>query len=251
MTRSDTRVLCVVVAAAVLFGLGTLSARAAPLTWQEKQDDKKEVKRVRIKRPCIIVSSHKKRGMLGVQLTDLTTELRAHFGVPMDAGVMVAAVTPDGPADKAGVRVGDIITSIDGEEVSTYGELARRIRGKNEGDSIELGLYRDKSPLTLTAAIEEQERSEVEISNLFTGDCDEFEFSFDFDEEAVRRAVENATRHLRSPEWRNQWRAMAERWREGFDEKEWETKLKELEDKVQEMEKELKELEKKNKSERK
>ena len=47
--------------------------------------------------------------VLGVGLTDLTPELREHFGVGGDAGVMISRVVEDSPAAKAGLRVGDII----------------------------------------------------------------------------------------------------------------------------------------------
>ena len=228
------------------------SVRAAHVWHQEKQDEeKKETRRIRVaKSPCVFVSSSKKRGMLGIELTSLNEGLRSHFGVPKDAGIMVAGVTPEGPADVAGVKVGDVITSIDGEEVTTFSSLARSIRQKSGGDVVELEIYRDKSPLTLTATIEERNRSEVEMSNFFMEDCDEFEFDFDFDEEAVREAIDSATRHIRSPEFKNQFK-WAEKWSdEKFDEEfgeELEEKLKELEKKLKKMEKELEELEKKKK----
>src|SRR5258708_4887988 len=60
-----------------------------------------------------------KRGYLGVELTELTPELRAHFGAPQDTGVMVARVVAGSPADKAGLKVGDIITSLDGKAVES------------------------------------------------------------------------------------------------------------------------------------
>jgi C-terminal processing protease CtpA/Prc len=240
-----------VLAAVALSAFAIQSVHAAALVWQEKEIEEKEGKRIRIaKSPCVFISSSKKRGMLGVDLTTLNEALREHFGVPRDAGIMVNGVTPDGPADKAGVKVGDVITSIDGEEVSGFMSLARKIRRKSEGDVVELEIYRDKSPLTLTATIEERKRSEVEMSNFFMEDCDEFEFDYDFDEEAIREAIDNATRHIRSPEFKNQFKWVEEWSDEEFNEKfekELEKKLKELEKKLEKMEKELEELEKKKK----
>jgi hypothetical protein len=185
--------------------------------------------------------------MLGVQLTNLSRELRTHFGADEDAGVMISGVTPDSPAEKAGLRVGDIITSIDGEEASSTSDVSRLIRRKEEGDIAEIGVLRDKSALTLSATIEERARSEVDLGDFFLEDCDELDFDFDFDEEAVREAVENATRHFRSPEWRSQWKWLEQWDEEEFDEK-LDEKLKELERKLEKMEKELEKLElKKNK----
>jgi len=58
-------------------------------------------------------------GFLGVQLTDLTAELRTHFGVAADAGVMVAKVVDDSAAFRAGLAAGDIITRVDGESIGS------------------------------------------------------------------------------------------------------------------------------------
>jgi C-terminal processing protease CtpA/Prc len=168
--------------------------------------------------------------------------------VAEDTGVMISGITPDSPAEKAGLRVGDIITSIDGEDASSTSDVARVIRGKGEGEIAEVEVIRDKSPLTFSATIEERARSEVDLGEFFLEDCDELEFDFDFDEEAVREAIENATRQFRSPEWRAHWK-----WVEQWDEEEFneklDEKLKELEKKLEKMEKELEKLELKKKSE--
>ncbi len=98
-----------------------------------------------------------KGGFLGVQMTELTTELRAHFGVPSDAGVMVSKVVDDSPASRAGVQVGDVISAVDGEAVSSGGSLARAIGGREDGDAVTLEVWRDGSVETLTATIEQRE----------------------------------------------------------------------------------------------
>ena len=84
-------------------------------------------------------------GFLGVQLTPLTPELRVHFGVAEDTGVMVARVEEGGPAHAAGIRVGDILSAIDGERIDSGRQLSRAVRKKEEGDLVMLELYRDGS----------------------------------------------------------------------------------------------------------
>ncbi|MFQ5528518.1 MAG: S1C family serine protease, partial [Thermoanaerobaculia bacterium] len=96
-------------------------------------------------------------GFLGVGLTELTSELREHFGAPGDAGVMVSKVMDNSPAFKAGLSVGDIITGVDGEDVSNGSALARMIRGHAEGDEVVLSVLRDGATQSITAAIEERE----------------------------------------------------------------------------------------------
>jgi len=93
---------------------------------------------------------------LGVQLTDLTRELRAHFGVPEDAGVMVSKVFDDTPAAHAGLTVGDIVTRFDGAAVASSAELWHAVRGASPGESVTLEIWRDGTVEMLTAAPEER-----------------------------------------------------------------------------------------------
>ncbi len=106
------------------------------------------------------------RGFLGVQMIDLTAELREHFRVPKDSGVLVAKVVPDSPAVKAGIRVGDIITSIDGNRVESPGDVTRAVRDKKKGDSVRIGYSRDGANATATATVAERERKEIDLRDL-------------------------------------------------------------------------------------
>lgn len=104
-----------------------------------------------------------KRGFIGVRLIGITPELRAHYGAPRDAGVLVAEVEADSPAAKAGVRVGDIITAADGERVDSSGDLSRAVRDKKEGERVQLELVRDRARLQLTVSVEERKARQREI----------------------------------------------------------------------------------------
>lgn len=99
-----------------------------------------------------------KGGFLGVQMTELTPELRAHFGVPEDAGVMVSKVVDDSPASRAGIQVGDVISAVDGETVSSGGALARAISGHGDAEAVTLEIWRDGAVETLTATLEERNK---------------------------------------------------------------------------------------------
>ena len=95
-------------------------------------------------------------GFLGVGFSELTPELRAHFGVPEDAGVMVSKVIDDSPASRAGVQVGDIISAVDGETVSSGRDLTRAISSREDGEATILEVWRDARVETLTATLEER-----------------------------------------------------------------------------------------------
>jgi membrane-associated protease RseP (regulator of RpoE activity) len=115
-----------------------------------------------------------KRGYLGIELTELTPELRLHFGAPESAGVMIARVVPGSPAERAGLRVGDIITALDGSPVESSWDMRARVRPLDEGAVVQLEVRRDGQPQTLSATLEQRERREVDFAPLLmnSGDAD-------------------------------------------------------------------------------
>ena len=107
------------------------------------------------------------RGYLGVGLTDLTPELRAHFGVPQGAGVMVSQVEAGSPAEKAGVKVGDILSAIDGRPIASSFDLRMHVRAADDGAVSTLEVWRNGKVQTLSATLERRDRPEVDLAPLF------------------------------------------------------------------------------------
>ena len=95
------------------------------------------------------------RGRLGIQTESLTPQLAEYFGVK-DGGVLVSSVTADSAAAKAGLKAGDVITSIDGDRVRDYDDLLRELRDKT--GEVTLGIVRDKKESTIKTTIEQPER---------------------------------------------------------------------------------------------
>lgn len=112
------------------------------------------------------VGSAAKRGYLGVALNPLSPELQKHFGAPEGSGVMVGTVVEGSPAQTAGIRVGDVITAIDGESVASASDVQRIIREKEEGEMTSIGLVRNSAPMTVEAAVELKEMQEFDIGLL-------------------------------------------------------------------------------------
>jgi membrane-associated protease RseP (regulator of RpoE activity) len=182
-----------------------------------------------------------RRTYLGVQLVDLTPELRTHFGVPEQAGVMVSSVQEDSPASRAGIQTGDIITAIDGEPVRRSFELARRIGGHDDGDTVDLETWRNGDVSRVSAVLEEQERPQVDVRRLFTLGEDpegherltpeQFHQVIEIDPTTLNGAMEHLQELLAAPHFQER----IERY--------W-TGRSELQERLEEMEKRLKELEK-------
>ncbi len=86
---------------------------------------------------------------IGVSTMQLTQQLADYFGISDGKGVLVTSVADDSPAAKAGLKAGDVITSIDGEKVEGAGDLARGINKKKDGD-VTLTVIRNKNQRTIT-----------------------------------------------------------------------------------------------------
>lgn len=81
---------------------------------------------------------------IGVSTMSLNKQLADYFGIADGKGVLVTSVTEDGPAAKAGVKAGDVITAVDGEVVDSPGDISRAINRKKEGN-VTLTVIRNKS----------------------------------------------------------------------------------------------------------
>jgi Do/DeqQ family serine protease len=104
-----------------------------------------------------------KRGILGVNIYNVTPDIAKEFGLTESSGALVAGVAQGSAADHAGVKTGDIITSINGTVMKDAGELRNTIGMLRVGDKVEIGLLRDGKQRSVTALI--AERSDLETAN--------------------------------------------------------------------------------------
>ncbi len=98
---------------------------------------------------------------LGVAMTDLTPELRAHFGVPEGEGVLISKVVAGSPAETAGLQVGDVLTQVDGEAVTSSSSLMGLIAGRDTGETVAVQAYRDGGVESFAATLAERPEQEV------------------------------------------------------------------------------------------
>ncbi|MDF1584581.1 MAG: DegQ family serine endoprotease [Methyloprofundus sp.] len=94
-----------------------------------------------------------KRGLLGVQIQDLTSDLAEAMDLAGTHGALVSRVTPDSAADKAGIKAGDVITAINGKKITGSSALRTNIGLKRVGEKVEIDLVRNKQTITLTTNI--------------------------------------------------------------------------------------------------
>ncbi len=94
-----------------------------------------------------------KRGLLGVQVQDITPELAKAMGLKTTQGALVSGVTKGSAADKAGIKPGDVIIRFDGKKVKNSATLRNMVGLKRIGEKAEIELVRDGETLKLTAKI--------------------------------------------------------------------------------------------------
>jgi membrane-associated protease RseP (regulator of RpoE activity) len=140
-------------------------------------------------------------GFLGVHLVGLTSQLREHFTGDAKRGVLVGQVEADSPALRAGIRVGDVITTLDGQPVASALDLGQRIGAKKQGTQVELGLVRAGAALEVTASLVERTRSLQDLTKglKWVGqagelEIDEQELGEDIDREVIEKLGDPAIR---------------------------------------------------------
>jgi serine protease Do len=91
------------------------------------------------------------RGWLGVSIQELNEELKEYYGV--DHGVLVVNVFPGDPAERAGIKLNDIILSINGQNVDSTHDLSKIISDLSVGEKARVAIYRDGDTKTVTVEI--------------------------------------------------------------------------------------------------
>ena len=103
----------------------------------------------------LIAYGRVKRAFLGVSIDRVSAEDAEVLGLPDVSGALVQSVTGDTPAERAGLRMGDVIREIDGEKVLTANDLQHKIALKAPGDRVRVAIHRDGRPREVTVRLEE------------------------------------------------------------------------------------------------
>jgi membrane-associated protease RseP (regulator of RpoE activity) len=229
-------------------GIAAALLPAVAVMAQQPREDAREMKR-----PArAFVWKSAGRGYLGVEVMGLTAELREHFGAPEDAGVLVSRVVEKGPAATAGIQVGDVLTSVDGEPVVRPQSLARAVGRKKEGETVVVELQRDRAPLSLTVSVSERDRPMIDLGDMyFETEIPELPAipyppeagvfigspGLHLDEEAMK-AFEESMRELKGRFDSDEWREKLKRIQE-IDLSKVQERMKEVEERLKKLEEEL------------
>lgn len=95
-------------------------------------------------RDQLVKAGQVRRGQLGVEIQPLTEELATGFGLKDGRGVLIGDVSPNSPAARAGLRAGDIIRAVNGDEVRDPNQLRNKISSLNPGTEVTVTVIRDR-----------------------------------------------------------------------------------------------------------
>jgi serine protease Do len=106
------------------------------------------------------------RGYIGVTMQSIDEKMTSHLGLPKgQKGVMVTQVVSRGPAAKAGLKEGDVITEVGGKGISSPNELANQVGLKNPGDRVSISAYRDGKKKSFSLKIQTYPDDPAQLSS--------------------------------------------------------------------------------------
>ena len=98
---------------------------------------------------------HVTRGLLGIQIQEITPDLAASFGLDKTRGALIVGVTPNSPAEKAGLLMGDVILKANDKDINNSRELPLITGAMQPNEQVNLSIWRNKTALVLTATLSE------------------------------------------------------------------------------------------------
>jgi len=101
----------------------------------------------------LIATGNVIRGYLGVKIQDLTKDLAEQFGLKDRKGILVAQLEKDSPAEKSGMKQGDVILSLNNKNVESVGDFRNEIAASKPGSTHSVSIIRDKKPLQLSVTV--------------------------------------------------------------------------------------------------
>ncbi|HWI40404.1 MAG TPA: DegQ family serine endoprotease [Verrucomicrobiae bacterium] len=108
-------------------------------------------------------TGHVTRGWLGVTIQPITPELASSFGLKSEKGALVSEVLKESPAEKAGIRAGDVVVEFNGRPISEMNELPRLVAVAPIGSKATVSIFRDGKTESRTVTIEQLKEGAAEV----------------------------------------------------------------------------------------
>ena len=113
---------------------------------------------------------------IGVTLENLNDQLGSYFGVEDGEGALITEVLEDSPAEKAGIKAGDVIVSVGGEDIEELSDVQETVGDADEGDELKFTIIRDKSKMDVAITVDEAPESYSKLKSFSIPGCDDFHF---------------------------------------------------------------------------
>ena len=175
-----------------------------------------------------------RRGYIGVQLVDMSDDLRGYFGVANDTGVLVSESVKGSPAEKAGIRAGDVIVAVDGKSVASSRDIGEIVRQHAKGETVKVDVRRKGTAQQFLVTVDEREMQPLKVRlggpswhGMKDGELKELQL----DSETMG-AIGNLQEYFESPAWKMKMQHLG-----NCDE--FEKKIDDLEKRLQQLEKQL------------
>ncbi len=101
------------------------------------------------------------RGWIGVSIQNITSDMVRSFGLKGTDGALVGDVVPGGPADVAGIKRGDVITSFNGKSIKNMADLSREVAGMPVGGTVDARVFRDGKVIDVKITVTEMNEEKV------------------------------------------------------------------------------------------
>ena len=107
-----------------------------------------------------------KRGLLGIKGSEMTSEMAKAFNVDAQRGAFVSEVLPKSAAAKAGIKAGDVLTTLDGKPISSFAELRAKVGTTAPGKTVKIGLLRDGKPQEVSVVLDNSSSASTSAETL-------------------------------------------------------------------------------------
>lgn len=108
----------------------------------------------------LLTQGHVSRPYLGVMMRDLNSQLAAYLQIEQTQGILIVGVQRQSPAQEAGLRIKDIITGFDGQEIKKSDDLRNMLKKVKIGDTVNLKIIRDDREISVAVKVGERENNQ-------------------------------------------------------------------------------------------